>query len=302
MTFLGEIITAMVTPFDNDLKVDHSQAAKLAKFLVENGTETILISGTTGESPTLDPEEVKQLVSTVKKAVGSKTKLLVGAGTNNTEKSIKLAKEMTEAGADALLIVVPYYNKPSQEGMKAHFSAVASSVNTPIIMYNIQSRTGVNMLPETITDLAKKHKNIIAVKQSHPDMDQITEIIQNSPEGFVIYSGDDSLTLPMMSLGAYGVISVASHLIGSKLKEMTTNYKAGKTKEAIRIHLECYPVMKKIFIAPNPTPIKYALKEIGVLTNDNVRLPLVPINESQQKTIKEMLKDATNLLPACANR
>ena len=301
MTFLGEVITAMVTPFDDDLKVDHTQAEKLARFLVDNGTETVLVSGTTGESPTLTPEEVKQLVTTVKKAVGSKAKLLVGAGTNNTEKSITLAKEMTKAGADALLVVVPYYNKPSQDGMKAHFSAVASSVDTPIIMYNIQSRTGVNMLPLTITDLAKRHKNIIAVKQSHPDMDQITEIIDSAPENFVVYSGDDPLTLPMMSLGAYGVISVASHLIGNKIKEMITLFKAGKNAEALMIQRDCYPVFKKLFIAPNPVPLKYALKEAGVINSDNVRLPLVKLNPDQQVIIKELLKNSAKLLPAGVN-
>ena len=208
---------------------------------------------------------------------------------------------MTEAGADALLVVVPYYNKPCQEGMKAHFSAVASSVKTPIIMYNIQSRTGVNMLPATITELARKHKNIIAVKQSYPDMDHITEIVDSAPKGFVVYSGDDPLTLPMMSLGAYGVISVASHLIGSKIKEMITLFKAGKNEEALKIHRECYPVFKKLFIAPNPTPLKYALVEAGVISSDNVRLPLVKINADQQAVINKLLKDSAKLLPACVN-
>lgn len=301
MTFLGEVVTAMVTPFDNDLNVDYIEVEKLAKYLVDNGTETILISGTTGESPTLEPEEIKQLIQTVKNAVGSKAKLLVGAGTNNTEKSISLAKEATKNGADALLVVVPYYNKPSQEGMKAHFSKIASNVDTPIIIYNIQSRTGVNMLPSTITDLAKAHKNIIAVKQSNPDMDQITEIVNNAPNGFVVYSGDDSLTLPMLSLGAYGVISVASHLIGSKIKEMITSYKNGEVDKAKKIHMECYPVFKQIFIAPNPTPLKYALSQIKVLTNDIVRLPMVPINDNQQLIIEELLKSSIKLIPTSIN-
>lgn len=298
MTFLGEIVTAMVTPFDNNLQVDYAQVEKLAKFLVNNGTEIILVSGTTGESPTLKPEEIKEMISTVRSAVASKAKILVGAGTNNTEKSVQVAQDMTKAGADCLLTVVPYYNKPSQEGMKAHFSAVAKAVDTPIIMYNIQSRTGVNMLPETITDMAKQYKNIIAVKQSHPDMEQITQIVDSAPEGFVVYSGDDSLTLPMLSLGAYGVISVSSHLVGSKMKEMITLFKAGKVVEANAIHRQCFPVMKKLFIAPNPTPVKYALNQIGVLDSDNVRLPLLPINSNEQQVIKEMLKNASNLLPA----
>jgi 4-hydroxy-tetrahydrodipicolinate synthase len=298
MTFLGELVTAMITPFDRDLKVDYSQVEKLARYLVDNGTDTILVSGTTGESPTLSPDEVKEMIATVKSAVGNKAKILVGAGTNNTDKSVQLAKEMSKKGADALLTVVPYYNKPSQEGMKAHFDTVARSVDTPIIMYNIQSRTGVNMLPQTIAEIAKENKNIIAVKQSHPDMDQVTEITKLTPDNFVVYSGDDSLTLPMMSLGAFGVISVASHLIGNKMKEMIKNYKSGKVQEAARLQRECYPVFKTLFIAPNPTPLKYALKETGVIENDNVRLPLVPINASQQNCIKEMLKDSANLLPA----
>lgn len=297
MTFLGEVLTAMVTPFDEHLNIDYGQVEKLAKFLVENGTETILISGTTGESPTLNPDEVKMLVSTVKSVIGSRAKILVGAGTNNTEKSVKIAQEVKSYGADAILSVVPYYNKPPQEGIKAHFAEIAKSVDLPIIMYNIPGRTGINMLPKTITDLAKTYKNIIAVKQSNPDMDLVTEIVDSAPDGFMVYSGDDSLTLPMLSLGGYGVISVASHIIGSKIKEMITCYKSGKVREATVIHMQCYPAFKKIFIAPNPTPIKYALKELGVLNSDRVRLPLVPINSEQRNTVKEMLKEVSNLLP-----
>lgn len=297
MNFLGDVITAMVTPFDQNNNVDYQQAEKLAAHLANNGTDTILISGTTGESPTLTGDEVKQLISTVKSTVGAKVKIMVGPGTNNTEKSLLLSKEAVKNGADALLLVVPYYNKPSQEGIMAHFNYLASNLDIPIIIYNILSRTGVNMLPKTITDTARKHKNIIAVKQSNPDMDQITEIVDSAPEGFIVYSGDDSLTLPMLSLGAYGVISVASHLIGSKIKEMITSYKSGNVKEALNIHRACYPIFKKIFIAPNPTPVKYALKELNILKNDNVRLPLVPINQDQQKVIKEMLKEASGLIP-----
>jgi 4-hydroxy-tetrahydrodipicolinate synthase len=298
MTFLGEIITAMVTPFDDNLNVDLAQVEKLAKHLVNNGTETVLVSGTTGESPNLTQEEVKELVTTVKSAVGSKAKILVGAGTNNTEKSIQIAREMAKSGADAILTVVPYYNKPSQDGMKAHFGAVAKNVDIPMIMYNIQSRTGVNMLPATITELAKQYKNIIAVKQSHPDMDQVTEIMMNAPEGFVVYSGDDSLTLPMMALGAHGVISVSSHLVGSRMKEMIKKFKSGKIEEAAKIQRDCYPVFKQLFIAPNPTPLKYALKELKIIKNDYVRLPLVPINAEQQAQIKQMLKESSKLIPA----
>lgn len=302
MSFLGEVITAMVTPFNEDLSVDYQQAESLAKYLSNNGSETILISGTTGESPTLSEDEVKELITVVKNAVGSKTKIMVGAGTNNTEKSIKLSQMVVKAGADAVLSVVPYYNKPSQEGMKAHFSAIASKVDAPIIIYNIPGRTGVNMLPNNITSLAKTYKNIVAVKQSNPDMDLITEIVDSSPAGFVVYSGDDSLTLPMLSLGAYGVISVASHLIGNKIKEMITSFKSGNVEEALLTHRKCYPIFKQIFIAPNPTPIKYALKEFGVLKNDLVRLPLIPISTDQQKVIKDMLQNGASLLPACCKK
>lgn len=302
MNFLGEVITAMVTPFDQNNNVDYRQVERLAEHLANNGTETILISGTTGESPTLTSEEVKQLISTVKATVGSKVKILVGAGTNNTEKSLLVSKEAVKNGADALLLVVPYYNKPSQEGITAHFDYLASNLDTPIIIYNILSRTGVNMLPRTITDTARKHKNIIAVKQSNPDMDQITEIVDSAPEGFIVYSGDDSLTLPMLSLGVHGVISVASHLIGSEIKKLITSYKSGKVKEALTIHKSCYPVFKKIFIAPNPTPVKFALKELNILKNDNVRLPLVPINQDQQKVIMNMLKEVSGLLPVSSQR
>lgn len=300
MCFLGEIVTAMVTPFDTEGNVDYMQVEKLARFLVDNGTETILIAGTTGESPTLKPEEIREMIVVVKSAVGSRAKILLGAGTNNTEKSVELAKNAESYGVDAILTVVPYYNKPSQEGIKAHFGAVAQATSLPIVMYNIPGRTGVNMAPETIAELAHSYENIIAVKQSNPDMDQVTQIVNLTPADFYVYSGDDSLTLPMLSLGGYGVVSVSSHLIGNKMKEMVTSYKNGDVKKAAEIHGECFKVFKTLFIAPNPTPLKFALMQLSVLSTETVRLPLVQINEQQRENVKAMLSAAESLIPVIA--
>ena len=226
----GEVITAMVTPFTKDGNVDYDKAEELASHLINNGSDALLIAATTGESPTLTNEEEIELLSTVKRAVKNECKVIMGAGSNSTAEAVKYAKMAEKEGADAILSVVPYYNKPSQEGMKAHFSAVAEATKLPIILYNIPSRTGVDMAPETVKYLAEKYLNIVAVKQSSPDMDKISEMRDICPEDFEIYCGDDSLTLPMLSLGAKGVVSVASHIYGEEIKSMIYDFKHGQIK------------------------------------------------------------------------
>ena len=253
---VGEVVTAMATPFNDNLEVDYAAAEKLANHLVDNGTDAVLVAGTTGESPTLTHEEELKLLKTVKNAVGNRAKLVMGAGSNSTQTAVEMSKKAEEAGADAILSVVPYYNKPSQKGLIEHFSQVAKATELPIILYNIPGRTGINMLPETIAELANKFENIAAVKQSNPDLDLVTEIAIKTPEDFLIYSGDDSLTLPMLALGAYGVISVASHLIGKQIKQMITEFKQGNVKEVAQMQHKLYPMFKTLFIAPNPTPLK----------------------------------------------
>lgn len=232
----GEVITAMVTPMDKNGAIDYDKVEILAKHLIENGSDALLVAGTTGESPTLTNEEEIELVSTVKRAVENKAKIILGAGSNSTASAIEYSKFAQKEEVDAILSVVPYYNKPNQRGMIEHFSTIASSTNLPIILYNIPGRTGVNMEPETVAYLANKFENIVGVKQSFPDMDKVTELKMLCPDNFIIYSGDDSLTLPMMSLGAHGVISVASHLFGSEIKSMIRNFKSGNLLAARNMH------------------------------------------------------------------
>ncbi len=277
----GEVITAMVTPMERSGAIDYDKVESLAKHLIESGSDTLLVAGTTGESPTLTNEEEIELVNSVKRAIANKAKIILGAGSNSTESAIEYSKFAQKEGVDAILSVVPYYNKPNQRGMIEHFSAIAQATSLPIILYNIPGRTGVNMLPETVAYLARKYDNIVGVKQSFGDMDQVTELRMLCPEDFVIYSGDDSLTLPMLSLGAHGVISVASHIFGSEIKSMIRNFKSGELIAARNMQKKLYPAFRKLFMAPNPTPVKAALAYKGYI-NDYVRKPLVTLTEEEK--------------------
>ena len=276
------VITAMVTAFDYNESVDYAQTIKLAKYLIENGSDAIIAAGTTGESPTLTHDEELNLLKELKQTIGDKTTIIMGAGSNSTKTAVTMSQKMQENGADALLSVVPYYNKPSQNGMYEHFSSIAKSVDIPIILYNIPGRTGVNMQPQTVAKLAREFKNIKALKQSSPDMDYISELKQLVDKDFTVFCGDDSLILPMMSLGASGVISVASHLVGNKLQQMIKEFKSGNINRALEIHLSLFPLFKKLFMAPNPVPVKEALSKMGLL--DNVlRQPLTKMNDVEIK-------------------
>lgn len=277
----GEVITAMVTPFNSKREIDYPSVEKLARHLVDTGSDAILVAGTTGESPTLTHEEEYELLYAVKGAVSGDAKIIMGAGSNSTKTAVETTKKVETLGADAILSVVPYYNKPSQQGMIEHFSAIAKSTNLPIIMYNIPSRTGVNMLPSTAAFLAKEYSNIVALKQSNGDMDLISELKAKCPKDFTIYCGDDSLTLPMLSLGAHGVISVASHVVGEEIKSLIHNYKSGQVKAARNMHNVLFPLFKKLFMAPNPVPVKAVLSKIGIIEN-YVRRPLVELSEMER--------------------
>ena len=289
----GEVITAMVTPFNSKREIDYNKAEELAKYLITHGSDALCVAGTTGEGPTLTHEEEFELLSTIKRAVANKAKVIMNAGSNCTDTAVMAAKWAQKEGVDAVLSVVPYYNKPSQKGMIEHFSAVAESVDIPVIIYNIPGRTGVNMLPETVAALAEKYQNIVAVKQSYPDMDMITEMKLCCPEDFTIYSGDDSLTLPMMSLGARGVISVASHIFGSEVKSMIRNYKTGEFLAAVNMHKKLYPVFKKLFMAPNPVPVKAALAHKGII-EDFVRKPLVELTSIEKTDLFMVIDEVKN--------
>lgn len=277
----GEVITAMVTPFNEKREVDYEKVETLAFQLANTGSDAILVTGTTGEAPTLTYDEEIEILCSAKRAVNKQAKVIMGTGSNSTETAIKTAKLAEKNDADAILSVVPYYNKPSQAGMIEHFSAVAESVDLPVILYNIPSRTGVNMSVDTVKTLARKYDNIVALKQSYADMDVISELKMSCPNDFAIYSGDDSLTLPMLSLGAHGVISVASHLFGKEIKSMIRNFKTGDAMTARNMHLKLYPIFKKLFMAPNPVPVKAALAYKGLI-EDYVRRPLVELTKAEK--------------------
>ncbi len=277
----GEVITAMVTPFNEKREVDYEKVETLAYQLVNTGSDAILVTGTTGESPTLTHEEEIEILLSAKRAVGGKGKVIMGTGSNSTETAVMMSKKAEREGADAILTVVPYYNKPSQAGMIEHFSAVAEAVDIPVILYNIPSRTGVNMSVDTVKTLARKYQNIVALKQSFGDMDTITDLKMSCPNDFAIYSGDDSLTLPMLSVGAHGVISVASHLFGKEIKSMIRNFKTGDAMTARNMHQKLYPIFKKLFMAPNPVPVKAALAYKEII-EDYVRRPLVELTKAER--------------------
>lgn len=277
----AEVITAMVTPMEKSGAIDYDRVEALASHLIQNGSDALLVAGTTGESPCLTNEEEIELVNSVKRAVENKAKIILGAGSNSTASAVEYSKFAQKEGVDAILSVVPYYNKPNQRGMVEHFSAVAEATDLPVIIYNIPSRTGVAINPETVAYLANKYENIVGIKQSCADLDKVTEMKLMCPDNFVIYSGDDSLTLPMLSIGAHGVISVASHLFGSEIKSMIRNFKSGELIAAQNMHKKLYPVFKKLFCAPNPIPVKAALAYKGII-DEYVRKPLVTLSEDEK--------------------
>ncbi len=284
----GEVITAMVTPFNEKREIDFKALEKLVSHLLNSKTDAILVTGTTGESPTLTHEEEYEILYAVKAQVSGAVKVIMGAGSNSTRTAVDSSKKAVEIGADAILSVVPYYNKPNQQGIIEHFSAIAKAVDIPIIMYNIPGRTGINMTPQTAAFLAKEYPNIIGLKQSYPDMDTITELKSLCPEDFAIYCGDDSLTLPMLSLGAYGVVSVASHVVGCEIKSLIHNFKSGQVKAARNMHQKLYPLFKKLFMAPNPIPTKAVLSRLGIIEN-YVRRPLVELNDIERAELFDVL-------------
>ena len=284
----GEVITAMVTPFDKNGKVDYTKVEELTSHLIDNGSDSIIVTGTTGESPTLIYDEELEILNSAKHASMNRKKIIMGTGSNCTETAVMMSKRAEKEGADGILSVVPYYNKPSQKGMIEHFSAVAEAVKIPVILYNIPGRTGVNMSVETAKFLTEKYDNIVAIKQSFGDIDIITDYKLALPKDVAIYSGDDSLTLPMLSVGAHGVISVASHLFGKEIKSMIRNFKTGDITSARNMHSRLYPIMKKLFMAPNPVPVKACLAKLGII-EEFVRKPLVLLDEDEKKELFKVL-------------
>lgn len=232
----GNVSTAMITPFDNKGNVDFQKLSTLIDYLLKNGTDSLVVAGTTGESPTLSTEEKIALFEYTVKEVNGRVPVIAGTGSNNTKDSIKLTKKAEEAGVDAVMLVTPYYNKPSQEGMYQHFKAIAAETSLPVMLYNVPGRTVASLAPETTIRLAADIPNVVAIKEASGDLEAITKIIAETPEDFYVYSGDDALTLPILSVGGRGVVSVASHIAGSDMRQMIKNYTNGQTANAALIH------------------------------------------------------------------
>ncbi|MBY0123364.1 4-hydroxy-tetrahydrodipicolinate synthase [Bacillus sp. S/N-304-OC-R1] len=284
----GQVLTAMVTPFDHNGEVDFEAARHLVNHLIANGSDGLVVAGTTGESPTLTEEEKVALFKFVVEVVGGRVPVIAGTGSNNTRASISLTKKAEEAGVDGIMLVTPYYNKPSQEGMYQHFKAIAESTSLPVMLYNIPGRSAVNMAVETVVRLSEI-ENIVAIKEASGDLDAMAQIISGTPENFSLYSGDDGLTLPVLAIGGTGIISVASHIIGNEMQEMINNFKKGELQAAAAAHRQLLPIMKALFTSPNPTPVKAALNLQGIHVG-GVRLPLVPLNNDEINALQDVIK------------
>lgn len=294
----AELIPAMVTPFKRDESIDFEKAEQLAVYLADNGCDGILVNGTTGESPTLSFEEKIELLKVVKNAVrGRNVQIVAGVGSNDTAKTVEEAKKVAALGVDALLVVVPYYSKPSQAGMQEHFRRVAQSVDTEIVIYNIPSRSVVLMSPDTMLALHQQCPNIIGVKQSHPDMDQVSEITAKLPQDtWRTWCGDDSLTVPMMACGAYGTISVLAHLTGKMMRDMIQAVKANDRELALKLHVKQLNLARDIFFLPNPTVIKTCLARLGMMEG-TLRSPMVAPDEQEMARIEKILAEYKALQP-----
>lgn len=285
---MGEVITAMVTPFNKNYKLDFESCSKLMQYLVNEGSDGIVLSGSTGECSTLNDEEKIELFRFAKDNFGDKFKIIAGTGSNDTRHSIELSKEAEKIGVDCLLLVAPYYNRPSQRGIFKHFEAIAAEVKIPIILYNVPSRTVSNISSKTCVELSKID-NICGVKEASGDIRQISEIIRDSNPDFLVYSGNDGDTLTILSLGGYGIISVASHIVCREIKEMISSFKKGDFSRAAKIHLELLDIFHGIFIASNPVPIKEALNLKGINVGP-CRLPLCSMEEGELEIFKEILR------------
>ena len=281
---IGRLLTAMVTPFDGEGRVDHEQAGSLARALLDSGSDGLVVAGTTGEAPTLSHDEKLKLFAVVREAVGDRGAVLAGTSTNNTAASVELSREAEGTGVDGLLLTAPYYNKPTQEGLYRHFEAIAGATRLPCVLYNIPSRTGVNMTAETTVRLSRV-PNIVGVKEASGDLVQIARIVEDAGEGFRVWSGDDAMTLPILAVGGYGVIAVVAHLVGAQMRRMIDDYLAGRTAEAAVVHRRLLPLMQILMTAAsNPAPVKYALNQIGFRVGAT-RLPLVEPDEAAAESI-----------------
>jgi 4-hydroxy-tetrahydrodipicolinate synthase len=260
---LGPLMTAMLTPFDASDNVDFKEARRLARFLVDEGNDGLIVCGTTGEAPAMTELEQLTLFEEIKREVGHRAAVVAGTGSNSTSDTITFTKQAEAVGVDAALVVVPYYNKPTQGGMLAHFGAVADATALPIVVYNIPARTGVNMLPATLLELARRHKNIVGVKESTGDCAQFTAILRDRPSDFAFWSGDDHMLLPALALGGDGIVSVAAHLCARELRELIDTFARGDAPRAGQIHRDLSPLVAALFATSSPIPVKWAMNELG---------------------------------------
>jgi 4-hydroxy-tetrahydrodipicolinate synthase len=287
MTDLGRLLTAMVTPFGSDGEVDFDQARHLAVSLLDSGSDGLVVAGTTGESPTLTLKEKWRLFAEIKRAAGGRGSVIAGTGNYSTQESIELTQEAERIGVDGVLLVVPYYNKPTQEGLFRHFEAIARSTKLPCILYNVPTRTSSNMTADTVIRLSHI-PNIIGIKEASADLEQCGRIIEHTREDFFLWSGNDQDTLPLLAIGGYGVVSVASHIVGEQIRRMIDHFLDGQTMDAAATHRRLIPLVKALFLVSNPIPVKFALNEIGMRVG-TPRLPLTEPDEATASAIRAEL-------------
>ena len=295
MEELGRLITAMVTPFDDRGQPDYLKARSLASALLDSGSDGVIVSGTTGESPTLNTEEKLRLFGEIKEEIGERGSVIAGTGNYSTTETIELSQEAEKIGVDGVLLVVPYYNKPPQEGLYQHFKSIAEHVNLPCMLYNVPSRTSLNMTDQTTLRLSHVD-NIVGVKEASSDLSQIARIIDGAPSDFRVWSGNDDETFPIMAMGGYGVVSVLSHLVGSQIKHMMGLLLEGDVEQAGAEHRRLLPIFKIMFTVANPIPIKYSLNQVGFQVG-TPRLPLVNPDEQVAVTIDQVVSNYKIDLP-----
>lgn len=289
MNSFGELLTAMVTPFNENLELDLDKARKLATYLVDNGSDGLVVLGTTGESPTLNFTEKIKLLETVVEEVGDRAVIVAGTGSYSTDESIRMTVKAEEIGVDGVMLVTPYYSKPPQSGLYHHFKTIANKTKLPIILYNIPGRTARNIETETILKLSQID-NIVAVKEASGDLNQVSTLTRILAEDFLVYSGDDSLTLPVLAVGGEGVISVASHLVGNDIKKMISYFKKNQLEDAITMNKRLGKLFATLFMTTNPIPVKTALNLTGIEVG-GLRSPLVEMDSIQKKELIEILKE-----------
>jgi 4-hydroxy-tetrahydrodipicolinate synthase len=289
MKKLGRMLTAMVTPFKENMEVDYEQTKRLARALLNSGNDGLVLAATTGEAPTLSWDEEMRIFTEVKSAVGDGPTLVAYTGSNSTKEAVEATEKAEKIGVDACLSVVPYYNKPNQEGIFQHFKAISECTSLPIIMYNIPGRVVIEMSWETMARLSE-FKNIIGVKEASGKMDLVAQTISNAKDEFYIWSGNDNDTFPIIALGGYGVIGVTTHIMGKQYRRMVDLILSDKIQEAAAIHRRLVPLVNAMFSAPNPAPIKYALNKLGFIVG-RPRLPLVEVNKNEAARIDEVMKN-----------